>query len=210
MRLKKGIAAALVCGMVLTGASVGINSSMAAQRASVPVGTVFEKGASQDAVTKAYDKKITQLKKLKKYKNGIHNVRISCGEGEKIMVVTSYLPSGLEGATTEVTVYQYVNGKVRLIDTVESGGTAYPIAFTKNAIVYGSNHGSGQLIIKNGKATLKELTGAFMETGEKAELTTYSVVNGKRTKKSSKKLSQKKAKKYYYYTELDPEVIGFE
>lgn len=163
---------------------------------------------AKNKVTKAYDKKIKELKKEKKYKKGISDVRIKCGKGEKILVVTPSDSIYADGATIEATIYQYVDGEVKLIDSVQSTGTAYPIMYTKKAILFGGNHSAGKLTIKNGKAVLDELTNTNMEKG-KAVYKTYSVEDGKRTETSCKKISQKKAGKMNFFSK-GGEVIGFE
>lgn len=163
---------------------------------------------AKNKVMKAYDKKIKELKKEKKYKKGISDVRIKCGKGEKILVVTPSDSIYADGSTIEAAIYQYADGKVKLIDSVESSGTAYPIMFTMKAILFGGNHGSGRLTIKKGKAVLDELTNTNMEEG-KAVHKTYSVENGKRTETSCKKISQKKAMNMDYYSK-GGEVIGFQ
>lgn len=195
MQVKRKIVMALVCALLLTGAFTFGKVSMAAK----------------DKVTAAYDKKVQELQKQKKYKSGIAQARISCGEGEKILVVT---PSDSVYAddreAIKATVYQYADGKVRLIGAVSSDGTAYPLQYTKNAILSGGHHRSSKLIIKDGKATLKEITRMYMESG-KAVLTTYSVKNGKKTKLSSKKISQKKAEDLDYYARSSgAKIISFE
>lgn len=53
-------------------------------------------------------------------------------EGDDALLVTSYAFDDLEGhqATYEATVYMEKNGSIEKITTVQSGGTAYPIAVT--------------------------------------------------------------------------------
>ncbi len=182
--MKKGIMMVAVCVLVLMGVFAGVNVSR----------------AKESKVMQAYDKKVEQLKKTKKYKSGVAEVRFSCGKGEKILVVTPKDNVYGDGETISAVVYQFAGGKVKRIASVQSDGTAYPIMFTKDAILYGGHHRSGKLIIQNGKATLKEITNVYMESG-KAVLTTYSVAKGEKTKISSKKISQKKAEKLDYYTQ---------
>ena len=195
MQAKRKMVMALVCALLLTGVFTAVRISMAAK----------------DKVTAAYDKKVQELQKQKKYKSGIAQARLSCGTGEKILVVTpadSVYADDRE--SIEAAVYQYADGKVKLIGKVSSDGTAYPLQYTKNAILSGGNHRSSKLVIKNGKATLKEITRMNMESG-KAVLTTYSVENGKKTKVSSKKISQKKAEKLDYYANASgAKIISFE
>lgn len=195
MKTKRKIAMALVCILFLTG-----------------VFTEAKPGtAATDQTSAAYDEKIQELQKEKKYKNGIAQARLSCGTGEDVLVVTpadSVYADDKE--SIQATVYQYADGEVRLIGKVSSDGTAYPLQYTKNAILYGGHHRSSKLIIKNGKAILKEITRLYMDSG-KAVLTTYSVENGKKKKLSSKKISQKKAETLDYYINMPAaKIISFE
>lgn len=63
MQVKRKMVMALVCALLLTGAFTFGKVSMAAK----------------DKVTAAYDKKVQELQKQKKYKSGIAQARISCG-----------------------------------------------------------------------------------------------------------------------------------
>lgn len=177
------------------------------------LGAFEETTTTSTSVSKLYKNKLKKLKTKKKYKGGISSVKIKVGEGSKILVVTPTKSLFADGATIEADIYQAVNGKVKHICAVDSTSTAYPIAFTKKAILVGGNHFAGKLEINNGKATYSVISNYLMMKG-KPVLEKYSVSNNKFKLLSSKKISKKKAEKTYFYCnkkgKCKGEVIGFE
>ena len=153
---------------------------------------------SKSRVSKAYKKKIAKLKKQEKYAAGIASAQLKCGAGEKILAVAPADMLFENGRSPEADIYQYADGKVKHIAEVNSYSSAYPIAYTKKAVLYGGNHCGGKLVIDHGSATLYAIINMNIY-GIKPELDVYSVLNGRHTLQSSKKLSEKKANDLYYY-----------
>ena len=144
----------------------------------------------------AYEEKFVELEQA----NGdeeLYRTVLQCGTGEKILVVTSSVYAG--GQTIEADVYQYADGEVKYIASVSSTGTAYPLAFTEEAVLFGGNHTAGKLVIHNGTAELYQLVGMNIE-GRVPVLETYDVADGERVLKSSEELSPEEVDSFDYYT----------
>lgn len=141
----------------------------------------------------------------------VHWVVFPCGTGEKILVVAPSVYG--EGETMAADAYQYADGEVKLIGSVSSTGTAYPLAFTAEGLIFGGNHMSGKLVIHDGTGELYQIRDVNIE-GRTPVLEVYDMVNGVGTLKSSEELSPEQADAMDYYigafADGSAEVIGFQ
>ena len=144
----------------------------------------------------AYEEKILELEQA----DGnieIYRAIFQCGDGEKILAVTSAVYA--DGESMEADVYQYADGAVKRIASVSSTGTAYPLAFTKEAVLFGGNHTAGKLVVHDGTGELYRLVNMNIE-GKVPVLEIYDVADGETTLKSSEELSAEEADSFDYYT----------
>ncbi|MBR4211888.1 MAG: hypothetical protein IKR84_05825 [Oscillibacter sp.] len=63
-----------------------------------------------------------------------------CGTGEKLLAVTKKSFVYADGQTIGADIFQYADGEVKFIASVGSTGTAYPLAYTEEAVLFGGNH----------------------------------------------------------------------
>ena len=141
----------------------------------------------------------------------VHWVVFPCGTGEKILVIAPSVYG--DGETMAGDVYQYADGEVKFIASVSSTGTAYPLAFTPEGLVFGGNHMSGKLVIHDGTGELYQIKDVNIE-GRTPVLEVYDMANGVGTLKSSEELSPEQADAMDYYigafADETAEVIGFQ
>lgn len=158
----------------------------------------------------AYQAKIAELEPAEG-ETEVHWVVFPCGTGEKILVVAPSVYG--DGETMAADAYQYADGEVKFIGSVSSTGTAYPIAFTAEGLIFGGNHTSGKLVIHDGTGELYQIKDVNIE-GRTPVLEVYDMVNGEGTLKSSEELSPEQADAMDYYTgafaDETAEVIGFQ
>lgn len=107
----------------------------------------------------AYDEKVTELK----YKSGgdVFWAVISCGTGENILLTAKEI--FLDGEAIEADVYQFADGQIKLLGSVASTGTAYPLSYTSEAVLSGGNHTAGKLVVGDGTADLYQVTNMNIE-----------------------------------------------
>ena len=174
----------------------------------VPADEITE---APDEVTTAYQNKVAELEAADG--ETLTWVQFPCGTGEKILVVTKESSVYGDGETMEANVYQYADGKVNFIASVSSTGTAYPLAFTDEAVLFGGNHTAGKLVIHNGTGELYKLVNMNIE-GRTPVLEIYDAANGGLGLKSSEEISPEEVDSFDYYTnafaEEKAEVIGFQ
>lgn len=192
--------------------SAALCVSLAACAPSVPADTTSENTENAgDAITAAYQDKVAKLEA--ESGETLSWVSFPCGTGEKILVVTKESSIYADGATIEADVYQYADGEVKSIAAVSSTGTAYPLAFTEEAVLFGGNHTAGKLVVHDGTGELYQLVNMNIE-GRTPVLEIYDAVDGEITLKSSEELSSEDADSFDYYTnafaEEKAEVIGFQ
>ena len=192
--------------------SAALCASLAACAPSAPADTTSENTENAgDAITAAYQDKVAELEA--ESGETLSWVSFPCGTGEKILVVTKESSIYADGATIEADVYQYADGEVKSIAAVSSTGTAYPLAFTEEAVLFGGNHTAGKLVIHDGTGELYQLVNMNIE-GRTPVLETYDAVDGEITLKSSEEISPEEADSFDYYTnafaEEKAEVIGFQ
>ncbi|MBQ6985936.1 MAG: hypothetical protein IJQ25_02990, partial [Oscillibacter sp.] len=117
-----------------------------------------------------------------------------------------------DGQTMGADIFQYADGEVKFIASVGSTGTAYPLAYTEEAVLFGGNHTAGKLVVHDGTGELYQLVDMNIE-GKTPVLETYDVADGETTLKSSEELSPEEADSFDYYTnafaEEQAEVIAF-
>lgn len=166
---------------------------------------------ASDAITTAYQDKVAELEA--ESGETLSWVQFACGTGEKILVVTKESSVYGDGETMEADVYQYADEEVKFIASVSSTGTAYPLAYTKEAVLFGGNHTAGKLVIHDGTGELYQLVNMNIE-GKTPVLETYDVAGGEQTLKSSEELSPEEENSFDYYTNAfadeQAEVIGFQ
>ncbi|MBQ9493740.1 MAG: hypothetical protein IJR54_08415 [Oscillibacter sp.] len=162
------------------------------------------------AVTEAYRNKVAELDSAGEEHTW---VEVRCGTGEKVLVVTKESMVYGDGETIDADVYQYADGEVKYIAFVSSTGTAYPLAFTEEGILFGGNHTAGKLVIHEGTGELYQLVDMNIE-GRTPVLETYDVADGEKTLKSSEELAPEEADNFDYYTNAfadgSAEVLGFQ
>ena len=148
------------------------------------------------AMETAYRNKIAELEEA----NGeeLASATIGCGSGEKVLVITKRSAVYAGDEAIDADVYQYVDGEVRYIASVSSSGTAYPIAYTKDAILFGGSHTSGKLEIADGAGTLYRATDLNIE-GRTPLLEICDVANGEETLRSSEEIPADDADAFDYY-----------
>ncbi|MBQ9521256.1 MAG: hypothetical protein IJR72_01630 [Oscillospiraceae bacterium] len=158
----------------------------------------------------AYQAKVAELEPAEG-ETDVHWVVFPCGTGEKILVIAPSVYG--EGETMEGDVYQYADGEVKFIASVSSTGTAYPLAFTPEGLIFGGNHMSGKLVIHDGTGELYQIKDVNIE-GRTPVLEVYDVLNGEGTLKSAEELSTEQADAMDYYigafADGTAEIIGFE
>ena len=118
-----------------------------------------------------------------------------------------------DGQTMGADIYQYADGEVKFIASVGSTGTAYPLAYTEEAVLFGGNHTAGKLVIDNGSGELYRIVNMNIE-GKTPVLEIYDVENGDETLKSSEELSAEEADSLDYYinalSDEKAEIIAFQ
>ena len=142
----------------------------------------------------AYEEKFDALEQER---GTLYRAVFQCGTGEKILVVASSVYG--DGEAMEADVYQYADGETRYLTSVSSTGTAYPLAFTEEAVLFGGNHTAGKLVIHDGTGELYQLINMNIE-GKAPVLEIYDISNGEQILKSSEELSAEEADAYDYYT----------
>ena len=186
-------------------------AACAGKTPSVPADEAPESAENaSDAVTAAYRNKVVELATASG--EALSWVELSCGTGEKILVVTKESSLYADGATIEADVYQYADGEVKFIASVSSTGTAYPLAYTEEAVLFGGNHTAGKLVVHDGSGELYQLVDMNIE-GKTPVLETYDAADGETTLQSSEELSPEEADLFDYYAnafaEEKAEVIAF-
>ena len=126
-------------------------------------------------------------------------VQIPSGTGENLLVVTKASSIYFEGETMEADIYQYADGNVRRLTSVSSTGSAYPLAYTDEAVLFGGNHQAGKLVVHEGTGELSLLTNMNIE-GRSPVLEVYTVEDGVQTLVSSEELAAEEANAFDYYT----------
>ena len=187
-------------------------AACAGKTPSVPADEAPESAENaSDAVTAAYRNKVVELATASG--EALSWVELSCGTGEKILVVTKESSLYADGATIEADVYQYADGEVKFIASVSSTGTAYPLAYTEEAVLFGGNHTAGKLVVHDGSGELYQLVDMNIE-GKTPVLETYDAADGETTLQSSEELSPEEADLFDYYAnafaEEKAEVIAFQ
>ena len=166
---------------------------------------------ASDAVTAAYQDKVAELET--ESEDTLAWAQFACGTGEKLLAVTKKSFVYADGQTMGADIYQYADGEVKFIASVGSTGTAYPLAYTEEAVLFGGNHTAGKLVVHDGVGELYQLVDLNIE-GKTPVLETYDVADGETTLKSSEELSPEEADAFDYYTnafaEEKAEVIGFQ
>ena len=191
--------------------SAALCVSLAACASSAPADTTPESAESaSDAVTAAYQDKVAELET--ESEDTLAWAQFACGTGEKLLAVTkkSFVYAG---QTIGADIFQYADGEVKFIASVGSTGTAYPLAYTEEAVLFGGNHTAGKLVVHDGVGELYQLVDMNIE-GRTPVLETYDAADGEITLKSSEELSPEEADSFDYYTnafaEEKAEVIGFQ
>lgn len=183
-------------------------ASCAGKTPSIPTDETPE--SASDEITTAYRNKVAELATASG--ETLSWVKLSCGTGEKILVVTKESSIYADGESIEADVYQYADGKVKFIASVSSTGTAYPLAYTEEAVLFGGNHTAGKLVIHEGTGELYRLSDMNIE-GRIPVLETYGAADGETTLKSSEELSPEEADSFDYYAnafaEEKAQVIAF-
>ena len=186
-------------------------ASCAGKTPSVPADTTPESAENaSDAVTTAYRNKVAELET--ESEDTLAWAQFACGTGEKLLAVTkkSFVYAG---QTIGADIFQYADGEVKFIASVGSTGTAYPLAYTEEAVLFGGNHTAGKLVVYDGVGELYQLVDMNIE-GKTPVLETYDAANGEITLKSSEELSPEEADSFDYYAnafaEEKAEVIGFQ
>jgi hypothetical protein len=173
-------------------------------------------GAAQDAEAEtltdaeaAYQEKIDGLEAADG--GEIHWAVFQCGAGEKILMVASAVYA--DGEAMEADVYQYADGEVKFIASVASTGTAYPLAHTPDAVLFGGNHTSGKLSVQGGAGELRQIKDMNIE-GRAPVLEVYDMSGGEAALKSSEELSAEDADAMDFYTgafaDGTAEIIAFQ
>ena len=152
--------------------------------------------SASDAVTAAYQDKVAELET--ESEDTLAWAQFACGTGEKLLAVTkkSFVYAG---QTIGADIFQYADGEVKFIASVGSSGTAYPLAFTEEAVLFGGNHTAGKLVIHDGTGELYQLENMNIE-GKTPVLEIYDIINGEKTLKSSEEISADETDSYDYYT----------
>lgn len=143
----------------------------------------------------AYQEKIAELR-LAGEGEEVHWAVLPCGSGEKLLLAASSVYA--DGEAMEADVYQYADGEVRLIASVSSTGTAYPLIYTADAVLFGGNHTSGKLVVADGRGELSQITSINIE-GKAPVLEVYDMENGEGTLKSSQELTAEEAEDMEFY-----------
>ena len=187
-------------------------AACAGKMPSVPAdGTPESAENVNDAITAAYQDKVAELEV--ESEDTLSWAQFACGTGEKVLAVTKKSFVYADGQTMGADIYQYVDGEVKFIASVGSTGTAYPLAYTEEAVLFGGNHTAGKLVIHEGTGELYQLLNMNIE-GRTPVLETYDVADGEMTLKSSEELSPEEADSFDYYTnafaEGKAQVISFQ
>ena len=191
--------------------SAALCVSLAACASSVPAdGTPESAESANDAITAAYQDKVAELEV--ESEDTLSWAQFVCGTGEKVLAVTKKSFVYADGQTMGADIYQYADGEVKFIASVGSTGTAYPLAYTEEAVLFGGNHTSGKLVIDNGSGELYRIVNMNIE-GKTPVLEIYDVENGEETLKSSEELSAEEADSLDYYinalSDEKAEIIAF-
>ena len=149
------------------------------------------------AVTEAYQTLAAELEQ--ESGEPMSWVQIPSGTGENLLVVTKASSIYFEGETMEADIYQYADGNVRRLTSVSSTGSAYPLAYTDEAVLFGGNHQAGKLVVHEGTGELSLLTNMNIE-GRSPVLEVYTVEDGVQTLVSSEELAAEEANAFDYYT----------
>ena len=188
--------------------SAALCVSLAACTQSAPADTAPE--SASGAVTAAYQDKVAELEV--ESEDTLSWAQFACGTGENLLAVTKKSFVYADGQTMGADIYQYADGEVKFIASVGSTGTAYPLAYTEEAVLFGGNHTAGKLVVHDGTGELYQLVNMNIE-GKTPVLETYDVADGETTLKSSEELSPEEADSFDYYTnafaEEQAEVIAF-
>ena len=164
-----------------------------------------------DAITAAYQNKVAELEV--ESEDALAWAQFACGTGENLLAVTKKSFVYADGQTMGADIYQYADGEVKFIASIGSTGTAYPLAFTEEAVLFGGNHTAGKLVVHEGTGELVQLVNMNIE-GKTPMLETYDAADGAITLKSSEELSPEAADLFDYYTnafaEEKAEVIYFQ
>lgn len=164
---------------------------------SLLLSTISVSAMSQKA-QKAYDKKITTLKKQSNYKKyGLYTAKVKVKGGEDILLVSAGVFDSKYAISADI--YQYQNGKVKFLTKVQSTGTSYPVCKKGNTILTGYHHSSQKYTFEKGKVILEEISGFGTYDDTKAIYKKCEIKNGKVKKIKETTMSKKKAEKMEYY-----------
>ena len=184
-------------------------ASCAGKTPSVPVDDAPE--SANDAITAAYQDKVAELEA--ESEDTLAWAQFACGTGEKVLAVTKKSFVYADGQTIGADIFQYADGEVKFIASVGSSGTAYPLAYTEEAVVFSGNHGAGKLVVHDGAGELYQLVNVNIE-GRTPVLERYDVTDGETTLQSSQELSPEEADALDYYAnafaEEQAQVIRFQ
>lgn len=150
----------------------------------------------EDAAAEAYQAVIAE--RTQEDGEDLSWVRIPCGTGEDVLALTRASAVYADGQSMEADFYQYADGRARLLTTVSSTGTAYPLAFTEEAVLFSGNHQSGKLTVHEGTGELSLLTNVNIE-GKTPVLEVYAVEDGELTLTSSEELTAEQADELDWY-----------
>ena len=153
--------------------------------------------ASKKAVTRAYNQKIKNLKKSKKYKDGIYTATMKSATGNELLLVTDGA-FGKEKFAISADVYQYVGGKVKKLCKVVSTGTAYPLCKKGKYILSGFHHNSFRYQVKNGVVIMEEYDGIYLDS-KYCYYKKYCIKDGKKKLVKKKKVKTTVAEKNDFY-----------
>ena len=178
--------------------SAALCVSLAACTQSAPADTTPESAENASgAVTAAYQDKVAELEV--ESEDTLSWAQFACGTGENLLAVTKKSFVYADGQTMGADIFQYADGEVKFIASVGSTGTAYPLAYTEEAVLFGGNHTAGKLVVHDGIGELYQLVDMNIE-GKTPVLETYDVADGEMTLKSSEELSPEEADSFDYYT----------
>ncbi len=146
----------------------------------------------------AYENILAELAKKTDDEKGIISAQIKCGSGEAILAVADASMSFGGGQSAAAALYQYVDGEVKYIGNVASTGSAYPLSYTDEGIIFGGNHTSGLVTVSNGVGT-EYVIREFNIDGKTPVLSVNELSNGKVTTISTEELTNDEALEKDFY-----------
>ena len=140
----------------------------------------------------AYENKIAELKKDLKDDEALYTAKFSCGSGDTILAVAEASAIFGGGQSASAAIYQYCDGEVKYIGNVASTGSAYPLSYTDEGIIFGGNHTSGLVTVNNGVGT-EYVIREFNIDGKTPTLSVNELSDGNSTTISSEELTNDEA-----------------